>query len=299
VVPLDGSELAERVLPLAEDLARRRDAVLRLAHVHTLTSPLRPYLESALLEEHLQSVRRREEQDYLEQTRQRLARSVTCTAAVLDGPVAASLAQYAQQSDAELVVMATHGRGGLERVWLGSVADALSRSSRVPLLLLRPDVAPPAASFARVLAPLDGSEAAETILPDAVRLARLQPQSQLTLLHVIEPMPLVAWPPEVLMPPTTRIEDLARHQGEQARSYLCGVAPRLRAEGLAIATRLLFCPAVARTILEVADEQRSDLIALASHGRSGLARLALGSVADKVVRGSRVPVLLGRVAAGD
>jgi nucleotide-binding universal stress UspA family protein len=187
--------------------------------------------------------------------------------------------RHAEAIDARLVVMATHGRGGLERAWLGSVADDLVRRSPIPLLLLRPgaDAATSAVRVRRILVPLDGSVLAETILEPALDLARLDPEAQLVLLTVI--------PPE------------SPGFGPATRAWLDGVAHRIHATGVRVRTRVESGAPVARAILEVALQEETDLLALATHGRSGLLRLALGSVADHLLRRSHVPILLQRPAA--
>jgi nucleotide-binding universal stress UspA family protein len=88
--------------------------------------------------------------------------------------------------------------------------------------------------------------------------------------------------------------DVTRRQEERAREYLNALSRRLEATGVRIRARVEVATAIALAILEIARDEQADIVALATHGRSGIRRLALGSVADKVVRGSPVPVLLFR-----
>jgi nucleotide-binding universal stress UspA family protein len=286
-VPLDGSPLAERAVPVACALARRWDAPVRLVHVHSALVPEPIYVEGlAVIDEHLRSQRREHERAYMQQSR-RLVEGTPVEAVILEGRVAPALAAEARRSEAQLVVMTTHGRGGLERLWLGSVADELAHGSPAPLLLLRPEEGAPAPAFHRVLVAVDGSAFADSVLGPATRVA--QPGAQLTLLTVVEP---VAW--------TLRPTDLgmgvpgqAEREGEAARQLERAAEP-LRSRGFDVRVRVASADHVAACILDTARDLDADLVAIATHGRSAVARAALGSVADKVVRGAHRPVLLHR-----
>jgi nucleotide-binding universal stress UspA family protein len=295
LVPLDGSEVAERALPLASGLARRAGATLQLLHVH-VPLPADPiYVEGLpLLDEHLHPRRREHERAYLEQVRARVAADVPTSVTLLDGSAAGAIARHAATSRAWLVVLTTHGRGGVERAWLGSVTDELARVSPVPLLVVRPE--PPAApAIARVLVPLDTSQTSEAILEHAVRIARIE-GAELVLLAIVRPLAAAVWLPEgpIGATPVPEPEDVLRRQETAARAYLERTAATLAAAGIRARTRLEVAPSVAPAVLAAAAAEGAGLIAMATHGRSGLARLALGSVADKVVRGGQVPVLLFR-----
>jgi nucleotide-binding universal stress UspA family protein len=295
LVPLDGSDAAERAVPVAVELARRTDAALRLVHVHMPLAADPIHVEGLpVIDEHMHSLRREHEQAYLDQARQRLAAGVAGSAALLDGPVAATVAADAKASGARLIAMTSHGRGGLERAWLGSVADELARVSPVPLLLVRPEPGSAPYPFRRILVPLDGSALAESILVHAVALARLEADSEIILLDVVQPIASAVWIPDVALAAPVAVGDVTRRQEERAREYLAGLARRLEASAVRVRTRVQVASAIALAILDVARDEAVDIVALATHGRSGVRRLALGSVADKVVRGSRAPVLLFR-----
>ncbi len=242
-----------------------------------------------MIDQHMHSLRREHEQAYLQGIRGRLADDVRVRVDLLDGPVTSVLAEYARHNGAGLLVMATHGRGGLERAWLGSVADEMVRVSPIPLLLVRPEPDQDPGPLRRILVALDGSTLAEAILEHAVGLARVEPDAELVLLHVVQPVSSVAWVPTEALQEN---DVLARE--ERARTYLEGMARQLQGAGLHARARIEVAAAVAPTILEVSREEGADVIAVATHGRSGLVRLALGSVADKLVRASRTPVLLFR-----
>jgi nucleotide-binding universal stress UspA family protein len=297
VVPLDGSDLAERAVPVATELARRAGRDLRLVHVHRPLSPDPIHVEGLpVIDDRMRSLRREHERAYLERTRERLAAGVTASAVLLEGRVAAALTAYAQSSGAGLIVMTTHGRGGLERAWLGSVADELVRVSPVPLLLVRPEPGQAPGPFRRILVPLDGSALGEGILGPASALAREEPGAELVLFQVVQPIDSAVWSPDAALAVSLAADGVTAREEARGREYLDAVRSRLETAGLRARTRVEVAGGVATAILEAARGEQADLIALATHGRSGLARMTLGSVADKVARGSRTPVLLFRPA---
>jgi nucleotide-binding universal stress UspA family protein len=291
LVPLDGSRLAEQALPLALPLARRAGSALRLALVHRPDSG-GPQADVAAF---------RAQQAYLEQTAHRIRQlgvPLVTTEVIEDGPIAPALCAYADAVGADLVVLTTHGRGPLSRFWLGSVTDELLRTAPLPLLVCRPtDDGPPdpgaGRRFRRILVPLDGTEAAEAALAPAAALAR-QFGAGLLLFRVVVPAPVLVqnW---VASAVSAMEGPILEELTAQARADLLRAARRFRAEGLTVEVRVAVNVSPAAAVLEAAPV--ADLIALATHGRSGAARLFLGSVADKVVRGAPCPVLVVRSPA--
>jgi nucleotide-binding universal stress UspA family protein len=295
LVPLDGSQFGEHALPLARAIACQTGATLHLVHVHVITVPI-SVDAIPVFDEALDAQDRAREQAYLDTLARRLSNNgaVRVTTAVLDDPVAGALQTYAAAHDVDLVVMTTHGRGAFSRFWLGSVADTLVRCAPMPILLLRPRETPPdleqMPEIKHILVPLDGSALAERILPPATALGALT-NAAFTLLHVIA---LDAVAGYAMDWPIVRSEagTLAARRAA-AQTYLDRVAERLGAQSLAVHTAVIGGqPAPA--ILEYAGDHAIDLIALATHGRSGAARILLGSIADKIVRGATTPVLLYR-----
>jgi nucleotide-binding universal stress UspA family protein len=221
---------------------------------------------------------------------------IAMTTVVLDGDAADTLYDHACSSGADLVVMTTHGYGPLGRAWMGSVADTLVRRLPMPLLLARPhaealDVleAVHERPFAHVLIPLDGSALAEEAIAPALALGQLM-DVEYTLLETIEAPELSYASATPVAEPNQRVVQLWR---ASALAGIEQVAARMREHGVVVHTRVTYGqPAV--TIIEYAREHAADLIALTTHGRSGAMRLLLGSVADKVVRGAGVPVLIQR-----
>lgn len=305
LVPLDGSGFGEHALPLALSIARRASASLQVVHVHI---PFVYYEGMTPLDGAMDVQTETQERAYLDNVVQRLATvaPVPVKAVVLNGPTAESLQEHAQATGVDLIVMTTHGRGALSRFWLGSVADELVRRAPMPLLLVRPQEAPPdlaqERTLRRMLVPLDGSELAEQILGPARALGTLM-GSAYTMLRVIKPItPIVCGPTgpasnasiEALL---KQLQAAHAHVQAEAETYLGRVAQRFRVPSVPIETRVVTGEQPAAAILGEAAARASDVIALETHGRRGLARLLLGSVADKVLRGAAVPVLIHRPAA--
>jgi nucleotide-binding universal stress UspA family protein len=307
LVPLDGSPFAEQALPLALSIARRSGAALHLARAHVPGAPL--YTGSELVSDFtLDAAIREQETTYLAELVKRVtsaaavmsAASVTPAALLIDGPVADAIHEHALAAGADLVVMATHGRGPLSRFWLGSVADQLIRKLPMPILLVRPhdSEADLAADVVLkwILIPLDGSELAEQILAPAIALGTLM-HAKYLLLSVIEPVIL----PDVRLAGNAvggADFKLLKKIHDETQAYLDRVAQRLRGQSLHVQTRVIVNRPAAAAILEEAHTRAIDLIASETHGRGGLTRMLLGSVADKVVRGATRAVLVQRPMVG-
>ena len=214
-------------------------------------------------------------------------------AVTLTGQVVAALRDHIDRVGVDLIVMTTHGRGLLERAWLGSVADALLRTADVPILLLRPaENAPSIARLGvtRLLVPLDGSSLSERIIPPAVAMARLL-GAELSLVQLVTPVELS----NDFAPAVTELDPhLTELAQQQAKDYLDSLADSIRSDGLMVTTASAVTRGAAVGILDLARDPAIGMIALATHGRGGLRRAVLGSVADKIVRGSDRPVLVYR-----
>jgi len=304
LVPLDGSHFSEQALPLALSIAKRAGAELQLLHVHrTLEAdyPEHRYLN----EESWTTEWKTRLRAYLDGLAERLCATgaKSTSTLILQGDAGETIRNYVVEKQVDLVVMSTHARGPVARIWLGSVADQLIRELPKPLLLVRPveektdltaDVI-----LKHVLLPLDGTPLAELILEPAVALGELM-GTDYTLLRVIRPVAPVHFPPEGAINdplPEGMIEQLQSVETEtrcKAQDYLDEVAQRLRRHLLRVHTKIVdeVQPAVA--VIEAAQKLSADLIAMQTHGRRGLSRLILGSVADKVLRGAGVPLLLQR-----
>jgi len=296
LLPLDGSPFAERALPFATALARRSGGTLRLALVHRLPAP--PATRDAVrVYAAMENAVRKAEHAYLRGIAARAAATLgrPVRSVILEGPVARALQDHAHDIGADLVVMTTHGRGPVQRAWLGSVTDRLVRSLEVPLLLVPPpgpagEAKAGEPTIARVLVPLDGSPRAEAALAPAAAVARLF-NAELQLVQIVAPVVVVTEPPAL---PTGLDDELTAIRKGAAQDYLDDLADRLRTEGLPATATAVLGAGAAATLLELARPGQIDLVAIATHGRAGVPRLLLGSVADKLVRAAELPVLVCR-----
>lgn len=316
LVLLDGSRFAEYALPLAASIARHAGATLRLVRV---VPPLSDQfywapMPGEALAIALRKAQHLEARAYLDDIVRRLhdAGASPKTSVVAEDvvdeteSVAEAIGADIARTGADLVVMTTHGRGAAARAWLGSVADELVRSLTVPVLVVRPpDPAAPvdlkrAVVLKHLLLALDGSAEAERILEPALAIGKVMGAAY-TLVRGVRP----AWPAVHLAkthdakleaPPLWESADkVDERQRRTAEEYLQTVAERLRADGANVQTRVHVAEQPATAILQEAAVVGTDLIALETHGRGGPSRLLLGSVADKVVRGSSLPVLVCRL----
>ena len=298
LVTLDGSDFGEHALPFARSIAEKTGASVNLCHVSCCDPPTdllqnTPFQYEGVSMEAYEEKHAEEQRKYLGDKATALqaelpGREVSST--LLEGYVTEALERQAKEINAKLVIMTTHGRTGVSRAWLGSVADSLVRNSSFPLLLIRPledGKTFPTARFEHFLVPLDGSSAGEKILEPTVELGKAM-GSRFTLLHVVAPLVTVG----------ARVSPLpAGHRQERlgkAEEYLSGVAERLKGEGIEAEPMIESHFAPARAILNTAEAQDVDLIAIATHGYTGVKRAILGSVTDKVLRGAKWPLLLER-----
>jgi nucleotide-binding universal stress UspA family protein len=295
VVPLDGSTAAEHALPWALSLAQQEGVALHLVRVHIPPAPVMVGAELAAdmgMDSEIRSV----ESKYLEDLANRLTGITTIQVrhSLLDGTVADAIQSYAAGEKAGLIVMTTHGRGAFARFWLGSVADTVIRDSKVPTLLVRPNEEQAAdltvrPFIHRIIIPLDGSPLAERILEPAIKLGTAV-GAEYALVLVLEGADNLealghkkVRLPEGWFPEATRTE---------AEMYLEKVARQIGGDSKVVRTAIIQRGPAAGAILEYAKTQSHPIIALATHGRSGIKRLLLGSVADKIVRGTTMPVLV-------
>ena len=287
VVPVDGSRLAERALALAIPLAEQHGAALVLAHAHEPPLPLMVGGGAPVRDAALDATQRAEAVLYTEKLAKRVAKltRVPVSGLIRDGKVVPVLATLVRETHAGLVVMSTHGRGGFQRFWLGSVADAFVRQATVPVLLVR-GTRPPAkrlagaAPFVRALVPVDGSRRAEHAVEAAKGLLGRGP-ARLTLLHVVHPMSALAG------------QNLKRAPEEEVvATYLEPLARRTATPTLDVRLDVKVEANVARVVMDAVEAHDADVIALAGQGLSGVQRLLVGSVADKLIRTAPVPVLV-------
>ena len=300
LVPLDRSSLAEQAIGPAAAIARACHAGIDLVLVHE------PFPFVGYSEVLRDSDEWAAEHTYVEKMAAELTAkaSVPTTSVVLRGAAAEMICARAKEAGCDLVVMTSHGRTGFSRTWLGSVADAVMRHASIPVLMLRPTEGPATRTaaeqpFKHVLVTLDGSALAADILPAATALAQASGAS-LTLLRVVPPVPLIVpIDPALPIPNVPLIPDEAatRWLVDETRKELQEIAQRRREEcGVAVDAHVVVNQHAAAAIIDFVRAHEIDVVAMSTHGR-GASRWLLGSVADKVLRASGVPVLLRRPLA--
>ena len=285
LVPLDGSELSESILPFAATIADRAKAEILLV---TAIQPVGVWDATATAINW-----EREEKaatDYLKEVEKRLAAGGHRVRAIsLHGDAGQVILDAAQKEKADLVTMTTHGRSGVMRWLLGSVADRVVQHSTAPVMLVRATEGKPVPSPAaeRILIPLDGSEVAAGILPFVKDYAKLFDAS-LVLFHAVSP---VGTYPGFETANAQIVGELLDTIQKEATEMLAESAKKLQAEGFKCETTVTLSLA-ADGILAAAEQSKAGLIAIGTHGRSGLSRTVIGSVANAVLRRSTLPCLL-------
>jgi nucleotide-binding universal stress UspA family protein len=294
VVPLDGSVLAERALAPARALARAYGAEVLFVRVATPTRMLVPadvalgatYPEQSLVEA------RAEAQSYLDSLRTAfVAEDLDARLTVREGDVASAVVDAAQQIHAQLIVMSSHGYSGMKRWLLGSVAEKVLHGAACPVWVVRTPEPP-----RHLLITLDGSRLAEEVLVPALAVAR-SARAKVTLLRVV---------PELSGADVATLDNCERGMGrrlvdemnEDAGDYLALAADRFGEDDQPILTAVRSGPA-AETILEYAVRHGVDMVAMTTHGRTGLRRWIYGSVTQKVLHQLPVSMLVARSSAAN
>lgn len=286
LVPVDGSKFAEAALPTAVAIATRAGAQLSLVMVGVPENPPSGVWADAFRENH---------ESYLAGLVDRVAEEageVDVSATLLDGAVVESLTEEIGRWEPDLIVMTTHGRGGLARAWLGSIADALLREGSTPTLLVRPEegdgAVPRWGDPMEVLVPVDGSRFAEAALGVTNRLVKLF-DARITLVRVV---PFPSDTGSVIGGMVVDYRTLLDSAEEDARNYVETLVGQVEESVPRVDAAVLLAPSAAAGILEKAEDIDADVIVVASHTRGGVGRIVLGSTADKLVRGAKRSVLV-------
>ena len=286
LVPLDGSELGELALPYAGELAGALSSEVALIFV----------CDTARCQY------RHEHQVYVEKIAQQVEGHIeergpktTVTPVVLDGHPAAAIIDYAEKNDISLIVMATHGRSGIMSWAMGSVADKILYAVNMPVLLVRASVPTPSGDkegqiLSRILVPLDGSEAGEAALP-YVRELTEKLKLEVILFQVIAPGQHVhsVGGLSYFLFPEQQVESMKA----SAEQYLGGVSGRFAGTKAAVRSEMRLGDPAAE-IIKFAGETDACLVAMATHGHSGVKRWTFGSVTHKVLHNGNTPLLLVR-----
>lgn len=286
LVPLDGSALAEVALPYAEEMAGRLGSEVTILSVSESEDARNYYPHQLYIQELFEATKRRAER-YLEKPGDRV---IKVRSEMLVGHPAENIVDYAEKEDTGLIVMATHGRSGTKRWSLGSVADKVVRATKRPVALIRakgvhPDMRDKG-MLNKALVPLDGSKESEAVVPYIEELA-LKLKAEIVLLYILEA--------NYEIYQTEQLKQLESLKAS-GKDYIERMAAQLKQRG--ITTNVEFREglpgAEAAEIIQLADEICVDMVAMSTHGRSGVSRWAFGSVADKVLHEGNTPLLLVR-----
>lgn len=291
LVGLDGSPLAETILPFVEMLAGKIGAQVTLLHVTSVPEHMPSITDQPLIDGIVRRTTQLAE-DYLRKQQGRLAAAgVKASSAVVPGDPAREIVGYANREGFDLVALATHGRSGVQRWVHGSVADQVLHTTAIPLLLIRPGDgwATVPRGFHRITVPLDGSPEAEAALRVAEPLA-VGCGLPLVLLRFVTPLLLdfAADPSGMAYVDTERILESVV---DAARGYLDQTAAKLREHGVTASAEVSVAQP-ADGITAYVHQHPDALVVLTTHGRSGWRLFLLGSVARRVVQTVAAPILI-------
>jgi nucleotide-binding universal stress UspA family protein len=310
LVCVDGSVLAEQIIPLAAREASQMKSklvLLRVLSEHMMVSPNIPGaagvpVRSTLSEEAMEK-EEKEAGSYLDSLAADLLEKhgLKAQSVMERGPAGVVIVDYAEANNIDLIAIATHGRSGLSRAVLGSTADYVIRHTGHPILTLKPESGITSGTgkhtIERILVCLDGSRLSEQIIPYAVRQARAF-GSKVIILQVVSPSDAEVAPGEEATPHTTKVESrLLEKEETDVESYLQRAAQSIQQTGLDTEWLMLNGTTAGEEIVGYAVNNHIDLITVATHGRGGLVRTVFGSVTDYVMRESGLPVLLIRPSA--
>jgi nucleotide-binding universal stress UspA family protein len=295
LIPLDGSKLAESVLPYARALARAFELRIDLLSVvDSIDFARTSHAGHVRNFDPLIEATTQEGKRYLETIARSFGGSkVSC--AVEQGEADKIIIENGGGDRDTLIAMATRGRSGIHRWLMGSVAEKVLRGSTNALLLVRgkdEGKSEGEATLKSIVVPLDGSKLAESVLPRAVDLARkLSLKIVLTRAYQIPVSAAYGGAEALYIPNHNALLNLVR---DEARAYLDEKVNELHQNGIDDVSSILSIGSGADEIIELAQTTPDNLIAMCTHGRSGVKRWALGSVTEKVVRHAGDPVLIVR-----
>lgn len=279
LVPLDGSELAERVLPAALYLAEAMAGSIIFLTVVTKRSGA----DASLMAKAIQTGTY-EADLYLRSLKKRFSPAlVSIETAVITGKPDKEIITFAQENNSDLIIMSTHGRSGITRWSFGRTAEKVLRRAPCPTVILRSDNEIDPEKFERVMLPLDGSSLAERVLAPALSMVKAM-GVELFLLQVVEPNSFYGF---------GHSDEFLGADVEAAQTYLAEVRERVLLPDKIVHTHVAVGPAT-DLIVDYAATQQIDLILLTSRGHSGFDEWMFGSVAEKVMVGAPCAILVIR-----
>ncbi|MGB7116249.1 MAG: universal stress protein [Anaerolineales bacterium] len=286
LVPLDGSEFAEQALPAAEALCTAYEGRLTLLTVKQKESFLKSIHFSLTFKGKRLSING-ERETYLQKIENSLeAKGIEVDHIIRTGKVAESINGLVKEIGVDMVVISSHGRSGVSRLLLGSVANQVLQQATYPIMVVHPieGVTPAVPKFKKLLVTLDGSEFAERVLPYVKASVIFE---SVVLLISVPQVPEA----EMYGAVVNEIRELRKHAETEAKEYLDGVSTNLQKAGVNT-TVIVTGSRPAQTIISVAQKEKVDVIMMATHGRGGMDSLIIGSVAERIVQNTCCPVFL-------
>lgn len=295
LVPLDGSQQADCVLPHVAAIASSFDAEITLLRI---LEKNQAGTSAQLFDLVNWQINKTRAALYLEKTKARFQESsIRVQMDVVEGLAAEGISEYAQNRDMKLIVLSSHGRNGLTQWGISSITQKVILSAQTSLLIVRahqygvqPDNLSTNPEYQHILVPLDGSQRAENVLPIVTQLALFQ-KSHIHLVRVIQT-------PEMArqMPPSREDIDLsnrvvARNQ-EEAERYLEQLKARSYLESIDVQTHLITSDNAAVALHQLADQERIDMVALSAHGHSGNHQWPYGSMVNNFIMYGKSPLLI-------
>jgi nucleotide-binding universal stress UspA family protein len=291
LVPLDGSRLAESILPIVTTLARCLHTKVSLLHIIEERAPQTvhgfPHLTST-----------GDAERYIASVAESLGGDLEVEQHVHgteEHDVALSIALHAEELDADMIALCTHGRSGLKRAVSGSIAQQVLKRVKVPVVLARPDMRAPS-RLETVMIPLDSEGEGEVALPIATEIAR-ECGATLRLVSVVPTINTLTGDEQAAarLLPNATAANLDAQADEQVRPYLSRLIERLATEGVNTQAEV-HRGKTGTALVKEAAKNNADLIVIATHGRTGLGALWIGSVAAGLVSKVNQPLLLVRIA---
>jgi nucleotide-binding universal stress UspA family protein len=285
LVPLDGSDLAEKALPYTKAIAKLKNSEVILFAVSITPEG---YRRDRLLK------------SYLDVNAKELdSQGIQVTTTVAYGEVAEEIIEFADKNKVDLIIISTHGYSGIKRWMLGSITQKVLYGTCAPVLLIKsksPQIAK--IDFKKIMIPLDGSPFSETTFPYIEELAK-GTETEILLLQVSESPVVPSYGLRPINPTWEKYrDDLWSELQKQAGEYLEKIKTNLENKGLQVKTQVAKeeIGEVAQSIMQIAQKEEIDLIVMAAHGRTGVSRWVYGSVANRIVQESAEPILLIRPA---
>ena len=300
LVPLDGSELAEKVLPYVIQLTSRFQAETVLLHVYAAGESQPLGMSKAYIRHTAEKVR-----EQLQEIAPKSKLSggnvpILIRSEVIAGDVASSILIYAEESKIDLIIMSKHGHSGIGHWLMGSVAHKVFSVSRIPVLIIHPmnmDNIVQSGWPRNVLVPLDGSKMSETALSYVEDLFNQgQYGGEVTLVKVSEPPDLIADYPAAIMRLSwdEHVKQAKSVAKEVSLFYLGEIQKKMEAKGIKVNIEVVLgensIPAITRYIRE----HPFDLVAMTTHGHSRMSVWPWGHVADRIIQVNIKPLLLIR-----